>query len=340
MRKKAVILAAVAGVLLVASAFYLFYGKNPLGQSASAENELKKAVGFAKTYYEKQFYLPRFSVSGDGSPYDWYTYALIAGLVDLRLKETQPVPEFYQSIDKEIEAAFNRQCGGKGPEECTPRLALLPYCMSKWEATENTPEAAMEREAELSKNAAFAASLKFWGGRFEKNDLTENDLEDLSSFLLAKKACGSISEAESGRFTEKLLRVKIDSTSAKERIHSLNIKAKAFKILLDVNSIGTPEEGASAVDLNIYSDVCSLPSIGEIAGTSDICALREYFKLKSFCSMQPVFGTDEEMKSAAEHLMIQQPTKEKTLCQIGLYFRAKLFLERKTAATQMPGGPG
>ncbi|MFH1234296.1 MAG: hypothetical protein V1493_01665 [Candidatus Diapherotrites archaeon] len=314
---------------MAVSAFYFFSGEKSLFATSEGE-ELKQAVSFAKNYYESQLDLSRPSFSGGGSPYDWHNYAMVVDLVDLRVKEKQAAPDFYLSIDKEVEAAFDRQCGGKGPEECTPRLALLPYCMSKWQITENTPGSALELEAELSKNRAFADSLEFWGSHFENSGLAENELEDFAYYLLAKKLCGSIGGDEAEKLIEKVLQVKIESAAAKEKISSMKNKASAFKILLGRDFISPGGETASKWDSDINANLCSLPSVKETAATFDLCALHDYFKVKSFCQAGPLFGSKAELKITAT-LLRKQPSLKEATCQIGLYLGAKSFLENNAS---------
>ncbi len=297
-------------VFFLSSTFQVFYTKLTLDKF--------------EEYLLNDFSLAALDESEFGPLYDLYLHSQIEGKIEVIGMEKEGVSDFlphkdlerYDRSAKEAESLFLGQCV-TGPEECHPLWVILPYCMAQWadNLAQDRHVDALEFKKEINKNNFLVQALNYWRDYLDKKAWKKEDLSAVLGFVVSENLCGDIQNINVKDWSERAIRVEIETTEASEKMRYIFERIRIIFNLHDrlenVNKIPSYEG---------LEDVCLMPA-EDIIFAGSACDVIYYYRNKRFCIED--FKVDH---GRLRQIFQERPLNpEEVLCQISLREWARIY---------------
>lgn len=307
-RKKTFLIISIVVIIILIVTLFL--------PSCISSLKFKTAKSEFKDYFLNEFEIPTIESTKRDKPFDYYENTLVRQSIKYLENRNALTPTEYLDIAKDIKASFRNECTEGNFEDCDPYKILMPYCMTNrtsWLINGGDLEVFKK---EINEDIVYSKAIEYWKTYIEEKELEEDDLSAFIGVVVSEKLCGDLDQNDSENLLEKLLKIEINENQSIEKImHSLKKKVSVIRALQDPNYFSQFSQNE-----NLKYSICNkIPSIEEIRKTNDVCAVYNYYIVKTFCDGGLMINSTHDYSLITKHLEEKYFDLEKIVCQMGIY---------------------
>ncbi len=176
--------------------------------------------------------------------------------------------------------AFLEECSDT---KCSAIHTLAPYCILKKYSYEKLGKSPNYFYKTFP--SSFTKSLDYWFNHFKKEDIGENNIDDLYGFIVAESNCGKKDRLKEINITKKIIEF---DHNILDPVLRTRISCTKFKIERKLANLGLVEDLSK-----IRDKICLFANPTELVGRLTICDTYNYYLVLWLCTKRSKLSSED-----------------------------------------------